>query len=489
MHKIFTALFFLMLAAPALADQPNIVFINIDDLGYGDIGPYGATTVTTPNLDRMAKEGRKLTSHYGAPVCSPSRASLMTGCYPKRALPIAHVLFPASQVGMSQDEVTVAEVLKQAGYATACIGKWHLGDQPEFMPTRQGFDYYYGLPYSNDMGTAEEGSKSSLGKPLPKPGKNNAAAANEPKDGTGLRGNAQPPLPLIENEKVIGRVKAVEQAQLTAAYTDKAIEFMKKNSDKPFFVYLPHTAVHFPHYPSAEFVGKSQGGLFGDWVQEVDANVGRILDYLKQSGLDKKTLVMFTSDNGGPTGQGANNKPLRGAKGSTYEGGIRVPTIAWWPGKVPADTQTSAITCMMDVLPTLAGLAGAKVPADRKLDGVDVWPVIAGQTKPQGASPGSTQASLIKTDDGPRQVFHYFRGLELEAIRQGDWKLHLAKKELYDLSSDIAESKNLYESKPEMVKQLTELAQLMDSDLGLKGIGPGCRPLGRSATSEPWIKN
>lgn len=475
MHKIFTALIFLMLTVPGLADQPNIVFINIDDLGYGDIGPYGATTVTTPNLDRMAKEGRKLTSHYGAPVCSPSRASLMTGCYPKRALPIAHVLFPASQVGMSPDEVTVAEVLKQAGYATACIGKWHLGDQLEFMPTRQGFDYYYGLPYSNDMGTAEEGSKSSLGKPLPKPnknnaGKNNATAANDPQDGTGLRGNAQPPLPLIENEKVIGRVKAVEQTQLTAAYTDKAIEFIKKNSDKPFFVYLPHTAVHFPHYPSAEFVGKSQGGLFGDWVQEVDANVGRILDYLKQSGLDKKTLVIFTSDNGGPTGQGANNKPLRGAKGTTYEGGIRVPTIAWWPGKVPADTQTSAITCMMDVLPTLAGLAGAKLPTDRKLDGVDVWPVIAGQT------------------NGPRQVFHYFRGLELEAIRQGEWKLHLAKKELYDLGSDIAESKNLYESKPELVKQLTELAQSMDSDLGVKGIGPGCRPLGRSATSEPWIK-
>ncbi len=245
---------------------------------------------------------------------------------------------------------------------------------------------------------------------------------------------------------------------------------MQNNSDKPFFVYLPHSAVHFPHYPSAEFVGKSKGGLFGDWVQEVDANVGRILDYLKQSGLDKKTLVIFTSDNGGPTGQGANNKPLRGAKGTTYEGGIRVPTIAWWPGKVPADTQTSAITSMMDVLPTLAGLAGAKVPADRRLDGVDIWPVLSG-----GPS-------------GPRQVFHYFRGLELEAVRQGDWKLHLAKKELYDLSSDVSEANNLFEAKPEVVKELTELAQLMDRDLGLKGIGPGCRKLGRSATAEPWIK-
>lgn len=206
MQKLLVAFLCCIACNLACADQPNIVFINIDDLGYGDIGPYGAKTVTTPNLDRMAQEGRKLTSHYGAPVCSPSRASLMTGCYPKRALPIAHVLFPASQVGMSPDEVTVAELLKQAGYATACIGKWHLGDQPEFMPTKQGFDYYYGLPYSNDMGTAEDGAKSSFGKPVPKPKQNNAAATNEPKDGTGLRGNAQPPLPLIENEKVIGRV-------------------------------------------------------------------------------------------------------------------------------------------------------------------------------------------------------------------------------------------------------------------------------------------
>lgn len=453
----------------SLAAQPNFVFINIDDLGYGDIGPFGATTVATPNLDRMAKEGRKLTSHYGAPVCSPSRASLMTGCYPKRALPINHVLFPASQVGLSPAEVTIAEVLKQAGYATACIGKWHLGDQPEFMPTRQGFDYYYGLPYSNDMGTAEDGAKSSLGKPIPKPNKN---AADITSDEAGLRGNAQPPLPLLENEKIVGRVKAVEQAQLTAAYTDKAIEFMQKHSKGPFFVYLPHTAVHFPHYPSPNFVGKSKGGLFGDWVQEVDANVGRILDYLRQSGLDKNTLVIFTSDNGGPTGQGANNKPLRGAKGSTYEGGIRVPTIAWWPGQVPATTETASITTMMDVLPTLARLAGATVPGDRKLDGVDVWPVINGTS-----------------DKSIREVFYYFRGLELEAVRLGDWKLHLAKKELYDLGHDIGEATNLFETKPEIVKQLTDLAQNTDSDLGRKGIGPGCRELGRSVTAVPLIKN
>ena len=468
-HLVFNSL---VLANVAVAQQPrtaqpNIVFINIDDLGYGDIGPFGATTVTTPHLDRMAKEGRKLTSHYGAPVCSPSRASLMTGCYPKRALPIAHVLFPVARIGLNPDEVTIAELLKQAGYATACIGKWHLGDQPEFMPTRQGFDYFYGLPYSNDMGTAEDGSKSSLGKPLPKPNKN---AADDPKDGSGLRGNAQPPLPLIENDKLIGRVTAIEQAKLTAQYTDKAIEFIKQHRGGPFFVYLPHSAVHFPHYPSLEFVGKSKGGLFGDWVQEVDANVGRLLDTLKQLELDKNTLVIFTSDNGGPTGQGANNYPLRGAKGSTYEGGIRVPLIAWWPGRVTADSQTAAITSMMDILPTLAGLAGAKLPADRKLDGVDVWPAMSGASQ-----------------SGPREVFHYFRGLELEAIRQGKWKLHLARQELYDLESDIAEAKNLYSAQPDIVKSLSELAQSMDSDLGLKGVGPGCRALGRVDKATPWI--
>ncbi|MCC6510180.1 MAG: sulfatase [Pirellulaceae bacterium] len=442
--------------------KPNFVFINIDDLGYGDIVPFGATKVTTPNLDRMAKEGRKLTSHYGAPVCSPSRAALMTGCYPKRALPIAHVLFPASAVGLSPDEVTIAEVLKSAGYATACIGKWHLGDQPAFLPTRQGFDYYYGLPYSNDMGTAEDGSKSSLGKPLPKRPANRNQTAPEIKDGSGLRGQSQPPLPWLENEKVIARVTAVEQAQLTKRYTDKAIEFMQSHAEEPFFVYLPHSAVHFPHYPSAEFVGKSQGGLFGDWVQEVDREVGRILDYLRQSGLDKRTLVIFTSDNGGPTGQGANNKPLRGAKGQTYEGGIRVPTIAWWPGKVPAGTQTKAITTMMDILPTLTNLAGAALPEDRKLDGMNVWPAL------QGA-----------TETGPRDVFHYFRGLELEAIRQGDWKLHLAKKELYQLNDDISESKNVYDQHPAIVERLVKLAEAMDADLSRQGIGPGCRKLGR----------
>ncbi len=448
-------------------ERPNFVVINIDDLGYGDIGPFGSQIKQTPALDRMAKEGRKLLSHYGAVVCSPSRASLMTGCYPKRALPIGHVLFPASAIGLHPSERTVAEVLKDAGYATACIGKWHLGDQPEFLPTRQGFDYYFGLPYSNDMGTAADGSKSSVGQPLPKPNKNAQAANQAENDGTGLRGNQQPPLPLLENEKVIERVRAAEQLTLTARYTDKAIDFIKQNASRPFFLYLPHTAVHFPHYPSPEFRGKSKGGLNGDWVQEVDMQVGRLLDVLRETGLDRKTLVLFTSDNGGPTGQGGINTPLRGSKGQTFEGGIRVPTIAWWPGKIEAGSETRSITSMMDVLPTFAKLANAKTPDDRRIDGEDIWSILSGQERDR--------------------TFYYFRGLELEAVRHGKWKLHLARKELFDLEANIAESENVYDKHDDVVKRLTALAEELDKDLGMRGIGPGCRQLGRVDNAQPLI--
>ncbi len=454
------------------ADQPNIVLINVDDLGYGDIGPYGNTTQKTPHLDRMAREGRLLTSHYGAPVCSPSRASLMTGCYPKRALPIGHVLFPASAVGLAQSEITVAEVLKSVGYATACVGKWHLGDQPEFLPTRQGFDYYFGLPYSNDMGTAEDGSKSNFGKPLPQPAANkaNKQAANTADDG--LRGNAQPPLPLLENERVIERVKAEEQATLTRRYTEKATQFMREHKAGPFFLYFPHTAVHFPLYPSESFRGTSQNGLFGDWVSEVDWSVGQLLATLDELGIADSTLVIFTSDNGGAKNHGANNDPLRGSKGSTLEGGIRVPTLCRWPGKIPAGTKTTAITTMMDILPTLAQLAGAKRVDDRKIDGVDIWPVMSGANT--AANP-------------PRNEFLYFRGLKLEAVRRGDWKLQLADKQLYNLTEDIGESKDVSAQHSNKVTELLQLAKEVDSDLGSESVGSGCRELGRVANAVPLI--
>jgi arylsulfatase A len=467
-----TLLLVAALLAPltATAEKPNFIVINIDDLGYADIGPFGSNN-RTPNLDRMAKEGRKLTSHYAAPVCTPSRTALLTGCYPKRALPIPHVLFPGAALGLHPDEKTLAEVLKEAGYATACIGKWHLGDQPEFLPTRQGFDSYYGIPYSNDMGPAADGSKSNPGKPLPAPPK----SAPDPGDDTGLKGHGQPPLPLMENDKVIGRIKVDDQFSITRHYTERAVKFLRDRKDQPFFLYLPHTAVHFPLYPSDGFRGKSPNGLLGDWAEEVDWSVGQVLDALRELGLAEKTLVIFTSDNGGSLPHGSNNTPLRGSKGQTLEGGIRVPTLAWWPGKIPAGTSSDAITSMMDVLPTFARLAGAKVPADRKIDGVDLWPVLLGDT----------------TAKPPRDHFFYFRGLELDAVRSGPWKLHLAKDkqapQLYHLGNDIGEAKNVAAEHPEEVRRLKEFAATMKDDLGLQGKGPGCRPVGRVENPQPLI--
>jgi arylsulfatase A len=456
---------------------PNFVLINIDDLGYADIGPFGGT-VPTPHLDRMANEGMRLTSHYGAPVCSPSRAALMTGCYPKRVLPTEHVLFPVAAVGLSPDEVTVAEVLKSVGYSTACIGKWHLGDQPEFLPTRQGFDSYYGIPYSNDMGLASEGSKSNLGAPLPKP---QPVKGGGPVDETGLRGNAQPALPLLENEKVVARVDAAGQQKFTRDYTDRAISFIEKNKELPFFLYLPHNAVHWPHYPAQEFVGKSKSTLLADWIMEMDAEVGRVLDAIRRAGIADDTLVIFTSDNGGSVPLGSSNKPLRGSKGSTLEGGIRVCTLAWWPKHVPASTKTKAMTTMMDILPTFAALAGAKLDPARKIDGIDVRGVL------QGKNASTVNGSDHQQMGAPRGEFHYFRGMKLEAVRRGPWKLHLEKEELYNVDADVGEAKNIAAEQPQIVEDLRAMATAMDADLGIKGRGPGVRPLGRVENAKPLI--
>ena len=450
-------------------------------MGYADIGPFGSKLNRTPNLDRMAKEGRKLTCFYAAPVCSPSRASLMTGCYPKRVLPIPLVLFPGAAIGLNPTERTVAELLKEAGYATACIGKWHLGDQPEFLPPRRGFDYYLGLPYSNDMGPGEEGSKSSLGEPLPSLCAT-ARPARPPSTRPGSPGNAQPPLPMIENEKVIARVKQEEQQGLVERYTKAAVKFIQENQDKPFFLYLPHNAVHFPIYPGKTWAGRSPNGHYSDWVEEVDWSVGQVLDTVRDLHLDSHTFVLFTSDNGGT--ERAVNAPLRGFKTTTWEGGMREPTIAWWPGKIPAGTATDAITAMFDVLPTFVHLAGGNVPTDHKLDGEDIWPVLA-------AEPGAKS---------PHDVFYYYNGLNLEGVRSGPWKLRLAianqprrrrtrprrrsdatpaQDQLYNLAADIGESKNVAAENPSEVARLHTLADAMKDDLGLNGIGPGVRPLGR----------
>jgi arylsulfatase A len=458
LKQAVSALVFLLAVVGVLraADTPNLIFINIDDLGYADIGPFGSKLNCTPHLDRMAQEGRKLTCFYAAPVCSPSRAALMTGCYPKRSLSIPHVLFPGNDVGLAPEEITVAELLKKQGYATGCIGKWHLGDQPEFLPRQQGFDYYFGLPYSNDMGPAEDGVKSSLGAPIPK------------RKG---KGQGQPPLPLLRNETVLKRVLAHDQTTLVALYTEEAVKFIREHQEERFFLYLPHSAVHFPIYPGEAFQGKSNNGIYGDWVEEVDWSVGQVLDAVRELGLSENTLVVFTSDNGG-TPRGV-NAPLRGYKGSTWEGGMREPTIAWWPGKIPAGTETDAVTSMMDILPTFVKLAGGSPPPDRTLDGGDIWPILTGE-------PGAKS---------PYDVFYYYRGLNLQAVRSGPWKLHLAKTDLYNLETDIGETTNVTAANPEVVQRLRNLANKMKDDLGVEGIGPGCRPLGKVPNAQPIISH
>ncbi|MFO0975171.1 MAG: sulfatase [Planctomycetaceae bacterium] len=505
------------------AQRPNFIVISIDDLGYADIGPFGSTINQTPNLDRMAAEGRKLTCFYAAPVCSPSRSALMTGCYPKRVLPIPGVLFPGAAVGVNPEEVTVAEVLKSAGYKTACIGKWHLGDQAPFLPTAQGFDYYLGIPYSNDMGTAAEGSKSDLGAPIPQatnsPEKK-ASTNTQPADETGLRGNQQPSLPLVENTRVIGKVAQDQQQAIVATYTNAAVKFLKENKDQSFFLYLPHNAVHFPLYPGKDWVGKSGKGLYSDWISEVDDSVGTILNTVRDLGIDHRTLILFTSDNGGT--QRAVNKPLRGFKGSTWEGGMRVPTIVRWPGVIPPGTSSDAITGMLDVLPTFASLAGTPLDKTRRIDGIDLSRVLRDE-------PGAAG----------HETFYFYLGLNLQAVRQGKWKLipgtpaapapataqaagkeaekeagskatgqadaKSAKKkankknaaakaetpagpQLYDLESDLSESKNVADAHPEIVAALMKLVEQADDDLGRTGKGPGVRPLGRVANPEPFIR-
>lgn len=439
-------------AQPALPSKPNFVVILVDDMGYGDIGPFGSKLNHTPNLDRMAREGMKLTSFYCAPVCTPSRAQILTGCYAKR-VSLPDVIFPACPIGLSPKEHTVADLLKAQGYATMAIGKWHMGDQREFLPTQHGFDHFFGLPYSNDMGT--------------RPNANG-------------RESKYPPLPLLQDKKIIEA--PVDQDTLTARYTRQALEFIAMNREHPFFLYLAHTAVHVPLHPGAAFRGKSGNGLYGDWVEEVDWSVGRVLDTLKKLNLETNTLVLFTSDNGPWLVQekdGGVAGPLRGGKATTWEGGMREPTIAWWPGKISANAVCDAVASEMDVLPTFVRLAGGKVPSDNKIDGTDIWPLLSGQTQ-----------------TSPHDVLYYFNGLQLQAVRSGPWKLAIAsqgtgrgrgpmtpatfdKPRLYNLDTDIGERTSVASEHPEVVMRLQGLIRDMDADLGRNGNGPGVRPPGR----------
>jgi arylsulfatase A len=392
---------------PALAKQPNFVIILTDDMGYGDAGAFGATDVRTPNIDSLAQNGIKLTSFYStSPVCSPSRAGLLTGRYPRRA-GIDHVFFPESFTGLPKEEVTLAEALKTKGYINGIVGKWHLGHHQQFLPLQNGFDEYYGIPYSNDMSGVAY-----------------------------LKGNLPDSL-------------KIDQHYITRTYTSKAVNFINRNKGKPFFLYLAHNMPHVPLYASPAFEGKSKRGLYGDAIEEIDWSVGQVIKALKKNGIENSTLVIFTSDNGPWTVfdiEGGSAGPLRSGKGTTFEGGQRVPGIAYWPGKIKPGSVYDGITLQLDIFPTLLNLAN--VPnsvAVNRIDGEDISQVLFGLGVRKG------------------NEFAYFNNGRIESFRKGDWKIHLPSKELafqgivltessdsilINLKNDIGEKNNLLTSEP-----------------------------------------
>lgn len=413
--------------------QPNIIIIFADDLGYGDLGSFGHPTIKTPHLDQMARNGMKLTQFYAAAsVCTPSRAGLMTGRLPIRSGMCSskrRVLFPDSDGGIPTSELTIAEGLKSVGYATACVGKWHLGHQHPHLPTDNGFEEYFGIPYSNDMSPKEN-----------------------PWDGA----QGFPGLPLMEGDSIIE--SGPDQTQLTKRYTEKALDFIDRNQTKPFFLYFPHTFPHIPLYASEDFKDKSQRGLYGDVVEEMDWSVGQILDKLEELQLSENTLVIFTSDNGPwlvMKERGGSAGLLRQGKGSSWEGGQREPFIAQWPGVIPAGSLSTAITNTMDLLPTCYALGGAALPNDRTIDGLNLMPVLKGE-----------QSNL-------HESFPYFLGAELFAFREGPWKIHFKTFTpyvgenkvvhdpplLYHLEHDPSETHNLAEDNPEIINSLMMKAE------------------------------
>lgn len=437
------------------AKRPNVIIFFCDNLGYGDVEPFGSKVNRTPNLNRMVKEGRKFTSFYvTAGVCTPSRASIMTGCYSQRVgmhlnPRDGNVIRPISPYGLNPGEITVAEVLKDQGYKTGIIGKWHLGDQTTFLPLAQGFDYFFGIPYSDDM-------TQDVGRRL----------------GDRYNGNQWPALPLMLNNKVIEA--GVDRNLLTKRYTEKALEFISQNQESPFFLYLPQAMPGSTKTPfsSEAFRGKSKGGLWGDSVEELDWSIGQIMNELVNLGIEQNTLLIFTSDNGAPMTEDSSsieigtNKPLFGRGYTTAEGAFRVPAIMWWPGTIPAGTVCTEFMTTMDILPTLASLSGAKTPKDRIIDGYNNRSLILGK---KGAK-------------SPYKVFYYYNADQLQAVKSGPWKLflpltdfvqhpHFRKGEetkplLFNLEKDISSANNLAEKYPEIVSRLMALAERGRQDLG-----------------------
>jgi len=440
----FLALLFLASVVFAQAGRrpPNIVVILCDDLGYGDVGAFGNPTIRTPSLDRMAAEGQRWTSFYVADsVCTPSRAALLTGRLPIRTGMFSdtrRVLFPDSAGGLPPSEITIAESLKTRGYATTAIGKWHLGSQPEYLPTKQGFDAYYGIPYSNDMDATFKFSTRD-------------EYVNFMKNPKLEYWN----VPLMRNEQVVER--PADQTTITQRYTDEAIKFISANKNKPFFLYLAHSMPHMPLFRSKNFENKSARGLYGDVVEELDANIGRVLETLRQLKLDRNTLVVFTSDNG-PWAlfdeQGGSAGLLRGAKGGTFEGGMREPTIFWQPGAIKPAVVTD-IGATLDLLPTFCALAGAPAPTDRVLDGYDLSGVLQGKGR------------------SPRQTMFYWRGSKLYAVRHGAFKAHFITQSeyggepavthdpplLYNLDHDPSEKYDVAANHPEVIAEIRRIAE------------------------------
>ena len=408
------------IASAAATDEdrpPNVVIFFTDDQGFGDLSCFGHPTIHTPNVDRMAAEGVKLTQFYVAsPVCSPSRAALLTGCYPKRVGMHEHVIFPAYDHGLHPEETTIADVLSDAGYATGCFGKWHLGHRPGLLPTSQGFDVFFGIPYSNDM--------SQFHRP----------------DGNGYRHS----LPLIRDEAVIEWEP--DQRLLTRRCTEEAVAFIDAHADAPFFVYMPHAMPHIPIYASEAFAGRSPRGTYGDVIEEIDWSVGEVLDALDRHGLADETLVIFTTDNG-PwlpfEERGGSAGLLAGGKGGNLEGGQRVPFVARYPDRIHAGLVQREVATTMDLLPTIAGLAGVELAPDRPIDGHDIMPLLEGI---EGAS-SPTSSFLYYTAHG-----------ELAGIRRGRWKLLLEPGTLHDVESDVGEQWNRAARHPEIVAELRALA-------------------------------
>ncbi|SDF11743.1 arylsulfatase [Pricia antarctica] len=442
---------------------PNIVLIFTDDQGYRDVGVFGADDIETPNLDQMAVDGIKLTSYYSAQaVCSASRAGILTGCYPNR-IGIHNAMMPNSNIGLNLSETTLAEMLSANGYRTAIYGKWHLGDDPKFMPNNQGFDEYFGIPYSNDMWPLhpQQGPVFNFG-----------------------------PLPLYENETVIDTL--TDQTQLTTQITEHSVDFIHRNKDSPFFLYVPHPQPHVPLFVSDKFKGKSNRGLYGDVIMEIDWSVGQILKALKEDGLADNTLVIFTSDNGPWLAYGnhaGSALPYREGKGTAWEGGQREPFLARWPGKLPAGKVIDVPIMAIDILPTIAEITDSKLP-EKTIDGMNVWKVLTGEA-----------------EESPQEAyFYYYRVNELHGVRYGKWKLYfphtyrtmngqepgkdglpgeyrmvdLEEIELYNLEKDESETNNVADENPEVVEKIKELADDMRARLG-----DSLRDMEGSETREP----